>query len=93
MKNSIYTIVVLLVIVLAGCKDKEVPKVSTDKESEELITNDFSVAIKWELDGFKMPESVYASPNHKWLYVSNTNGAAPGFISRVSKDGVIGQPD
>ncbi|WP_324027221.1 antibiotic biosynthesis monooxygenase [Maribacter sp. BPC-D8] len=89
MKNSIYTIVVLLVIVLAGCKDKEVPKVSTDKESEELITNDFSVAIKWELDGFKMPESVYASPNHKWLYVSNTNGAAPGFISRVSKDGVI----
>ncbi|QCE42931.1 antibiotic biosynthesis monooxygenase [Psychroserpens sp. NJDZ02] len=89
MKNSIYTIVVLLVIVLAGCKDKEVPKVSTDKESEELIANDFSVAIKWELDGFKMPESVYASPNHKWLYVSNTNGAAPGFISRVSKDGVI----
>ncbi|WP_055445955.1 antibiotic biosynthesis monooxygenase [Lacinutrix mariniflava] len=89
MKNSIYTIVVLLVIVLVGCKDKEVPKVSTDKESEELITNDFSVAIKWELDGFKMPESVYASPNHKWLYVSNTNGAAPGFISRVSKDGVI----
>ncbi|QVY66332.1 antibiotic biosynthesis monooxygenase [Polaribacter sp. Q13] len=89
MKNSIYTIVVLLVIVLAGCKDQEVPKDSTDKESEELITNDFSVAIKWELDGFKMPESVYASPNHKWLYVSNTNGAAPGFISRVSKDGVI----
>ncbi|WP_165749682.1 antibiotic biosynthesis monooxygenase [Cellulophaga sp. Z1A5H] len=89
MKNSIYTIVVLLVIVLVGCKDKEVPKVSTDKEREELITNDFSVAIKWELDGFKMPESVYASPNHKWLYVSNTNGAAPGFISRVSKDGVI----
>jgi len=89
MKNSIYTIVILLVIVLVGCKDKEVPKVSTDKESDELITNDFSVAIKWELDGFKMPESVYASPNHKWLYVSNTNGAAPGFISRVSKDGVI----
>ncbi|RKR13123.1 quinol monooxygenase YgiN [Maribacter vaceletii] len=92
MKNLKNIIVVLFVLILAGCKGKTTPKnekVSEIQESRSVITNDFSVAIKWEIGGFKMPESVYASTNHKWLYVSNTNGPAPGFISRVSKDGVI----
>ncbi|MFD2542672.1 hypothetical protein ACFSSB_10125 [Lacinutrix gracilariae] len=92
MKNSLQFILILFVVILSGCKDRMTSKatsLTSANETADVITNDFSVAIKWELDGFKMPESVYASPNHKWLYVSNTNGAAPGFISRVSKDGVI----
>lgn len=44
---------------------------------------------QWETDGFSMPESVYASANHDWLYVSNVNGQNSGFISRVSKNGEI----
>lgn len=92
MKNSLQFIFILFVVILSGFKDGTTSKVTSltsVKETADVVTNDFSVAIKWELDGFKMPESVYASPNHKWLYVSNTNGAEPGFISRVSKDGVI----
>ena len=52
-------------------------------------SNDFSLTKKWETSGFKMPESVFASSEHPWLYVSNVNGANPGFISRVAKDGTI----
>ena len=51
--------------------------------------SDFSLNKKWEISGFKMPESVFASADHPWLYVSNVNGAEPGFISRVAKDGTI----
>ena len=92
MKNSIKIIALLFLVILSGCKDRTTTKVSevaVIQKNKDVITNDFAVAVKWELDGFKMPESVYASSNHKWLYVSNTNGAAPGFISRVSKEGVI----
>ena len=46
----------------------------------------FSLAKKWEVSGFSMPELVFASANHPWLYVSNVDGPAPGFISRVAKD-------
>jgi|GEM_PF-175527 len=50
---------------------------------------DFSLEKKWETTGFSMPESVFANANHPWLYVSNVNGADPGFISRVAKDGTV----
>lgn len=48
-----------------------------------------SLTPAWELTGFSMPESAVAAPDHPWIYVSNVNGDAPGFISRVSKDGKI----
>ncbi|ASJ75718.1 hypothetical protein [Granulosicoccus antarcticus] len=51
--------------------------------------SDFALSTKWEVSGFKMPESVFSSANHPWLYVSNVNGSEPGFISRVSKNGII----
>lgn len=50
-----------------------------------------SLQKQWELDGFSMPESVFAEPNSDWLYVSNYNGNNAGFISRVSKSGKIDQ--
>lgn len=48
-----------------------------------------SLAPQWELTGFSQPESVYVSPKHEWIYVSNVNGNEPGFISKLSKGGVI----
>ena len=61
----------------------------TPTKSEDAQSSDFSLSKKWEVDGFKMPESVFASADHPWLYVSNVNGAEPGFISRVAKDGTV----
>ncbi|WP_299662367.1 hypothetical protein [uncultured Psychromonas sp.] len=48
-----------------------------------------SLARQWELTGFSQPESIYVSPEHEWIYVSNVNGNEPGFISKLSKGGVI----
>lgn len=48
-----------------------------------------SMILSWEINGLSNPESVYASHEHPWLYISNTNGKNKGFISRVSKDGRI----
>ncbi|MGI2172376.1 hypothetical protein ACROAE_19695 [Shewanella sp. MF05960] len=48
-----------------------------------------SLAPQWELTGFSQPESVYVSPEHEWIYVSNVNGNEPGFISKLSKNGDI----
>lgn len=48
-----------------------------------------SLTTAWELTGFSMPESAVTALDHPWIYVSNVNGDAPGFISRVSKDGKI----
>lgn len=45
--------------------------------------------INWEVSGFSMPESVLASTNHEWLYVSNVNGNSSGYISRMSKEGKV----
>ncbi|MEJ6121008.1 hypothetical protein MT390_03785 [Vibrio sp. 2-Bac 85] len=50
-----------------------------------------SLARQWELTGFSQPESIYVSPEHQWIYVSNVNGQEPGFISKLSKGGVIEQ--
>lgn len=89
-------LILILAITLAftSCKTesksgeiKVVEEVFSEKEI--VIGSDFSLEPKWELDGFAMPESVFASANHKWLYVSNVNGADAGFISRVSKNGTI----
>lgn len=43
----------------------------------------------WETAGFSMPESVVVIPGHNWLYVSNVNPKAPGFVSRLAIDGAI----
>ena len=48
-----------------------------------------SLVPQWEQTGFSQPESVYVSPGHKWLYVSNINGQKNGFISKLSKNGDI----
>ena len=50
-----------------------------------------SLARQWELTGFSQPESIYVSPEHQWIYVSNVNGQEPGFISKLSKGGDIEQ--
>ena len=50
-----------------------------------------SLESQWELTGFSQPESVYVSPEHEWIYVSNINGKEPGFISKLSKGGDIEQ--
>lgn len=65
-------------------------KATTKTIQQNIITkSDFALKVKWELDGFQMPESVFASKTHPWLYVSNVNGSNKGFISRVSKNGII----
>jgi alpha-acetolactate decarboxylase len=73
-------------------KDVKPPKATADKplvEVSKVLGSDFSLTKKWEVSGFKMPESVFASADHPWLYVSNVNGSDPGFISRVTKDGTV----
>lgn len=93
MKKSIIAASLLTTALLMSCKEQKKEVVSAVKEVKTLIQevkgSDFSLTKKWELTGFKMPESVFASANHDWLYVSNVNGPAPGFISKVSKDGVV----
>lgn len=49
----------------------------------------FAISPAWTTPGFAMPESVASVPNHPWLYVSNVNGDAVGFVSRVSPNGEI----
>lgn len=87
MKRTIAFLIITLLCsqILTGCDSinllvDDIPTVQS---------NDFSLTKKWETSGFKMPESVFASSEHPWLYVSNVNGANPGFISRVAKDGTI----
>ena len=49
-----------------------------------------AISKKWELSGFKFPESVVADPNSEWIYVSNiVDRETPGYISRISKDGKL----
>ncbi|MFC1234179.1 hypothetical protein [Vibrio sp. F74] len=48
-----------------------------------------SLVAQWEQTAFSQPESVYVSPEHQWLYVSNVNGQETGFISKLSKNGDI----
>lgn len=104
MKKLIYLGSIITVLLIASCKDdsKNKETIITNKTASEqqevsqkanIKGSDFSLEKKWELSGFKMPESVFASPDHKWLYVSNVNGADAGFISRVSKEGVIDKLD
>ncbi|WP_299574299.1 hypothetical protein [uncultured Shewanella sp.] len=50
-----------------------------------------SLSQQWTLSGFSQPESVFVSPKHEWLYVSNVNGEGKGFISKLSKDGQLKQ--
>lgn len=50
-----------------------------------------SLSPQWELSGFSGPESVYVSPEHQWVYVTNINGERNGFISKLSKDGQLNQ--
>ncbi|WP_075590172.1 antibiotic biosynthesis monooxygenase [Labilibacter marinus] len=50
----------------------------------------YAIKKQWEVSGFSMPESVFASSNHPWLYVSNVNMKGKGgYISKLSKDGKI----
>lgn len=92
MKNLI--LILAITLVFTSCKTESKSEQVKDLEavvSEKAVVtgSDFSLESKWELDGFAMPESVFASANHKWLYVSNVNGAEDGYISRVSKDGKL----
>lgn len=94
MKKAINILFIFTIVLLTSCKKdiktkESAPTNKTNLEETKVKGSDFSLEKKWETSGFKMPESVFASPNHKWLYVSNVNGAKSGFISRVSKDGII----
>lgn len=43
----------------------------------------------WAINGLSQPESVLATPDSDWVYISNVNGKDAGFISRVSKSGKV----
>ena len=48
--------------------------------------------MSWQANGFEQPESVLASPDQNWLYVSNIKGHplaadGDGYITRLSADG------
>lgn len=64
---------------------------STITELKRVDSAPLSMEKVWEIDsGVSQPESVLVIPGHQWLYVSNVNGEdKDGFISKVSKDGVI----
>lgn len=89
MKTKTSITLTLLAMLLGGCSTADISKQATDTEKTTVTSSDFALKTKWEVTGFKMPESVYASANHPWLYVSNVNGPEPGFISRVAKDGTV----
>lgn len=89
MKTKTSITLTLLASLLGGCSTADISKQATDTEKTTVTGSDFSLKTKWEVTGFKMPESVYASPDHPWLYVSNVNGPQPGFISRIAKDGTV----
>ncbi len=97
-KYIVVSITVLLSII--SCKTEN--KKQVKKESKTMVegaTIVTEVAMKnadtyilkqlWEVDGFSMPESVLATPNSDYIYVSNVNGSNPGFISRLTKDGKV----
>ena len=54
-----------------------------------MTTISLNIEKKWEVSGVSMPESILSIPDHDWLYVSNVNKQETGYISRISKDGVI----
>ena len=87
------TQVTMMVTLMALWGNSALADNTTNKQATALKpisqASDFALTKKWEVSGFKMPESVFASAEHPWLYVSNVNGAEPGFISRVAKDGTI----
>lgn len=84
------SIFALIIIITSGCKENVKPLTDTLVSHQQTATNkDFALKTKWVVQGLKMPESVFASKEHEWLYVSNVNGTAPGFLSKISKDGTI----
>ncbi|WP_298364348.1 antibiotic biosynthesis monooxygenase [uncultured Lutibacter sp.] len=57
---------------------------------ENTLNTTYSAVERWEISGSSMPESIFASPTHKWLYVSNVNQKGKiGYISKVSKEGKV----
>ena len=57
-------------------------------------TKPFELEKKWELTGFKNPESIVKDDANNVIYISNVNGVPTvkdtnGFISKVSTDGKI----
>ena len=58
--------------------------------NEDTLNGTFTLVKQWEIDGFNMPESIFTSPNHEWIYVSNVNmKGGVEHISKVSKDGKV----
>ncbi len=57
----------------------------------ELVSNTSeAITKKWEAKGFQFPESIVADPTSDWIYVSNiVSREAPGYISRISKNGKV----
>ncbi len=100
MKKYIAVSISLLLSII-GCKTKnkeqEVKKeIKTMVKGAEIVTevamkdaDTYTLKQLWEIDGFSMPESVLATPNSDYIYVSNVNGSNPGFISRLTKDGKV----
>ncbi|MDV7186392.1 antibiotic biosynthesis monooxygenase [Lutibacter sp. TH_r2] len=57
---------------------------------EDILNETYTAEKRWELSGGAMPESIFASINHEWIYVSNVNmKGGVGHISKVSKDGKV----
>jgi quinol monooxygenase YgiN len=58
--------------------------------NDEVLNTTYALEKQWEVSGFSMPESVFASPNHPWLYVSNVNMKGKvGYLSKLDKNGKV----
>lgn len=77
-------------------QEEESAPAATDLEMTAPATVG-SLALSWEVQGMKTPESVCYDPEQQMLYVANINGNADeadgnGFISRISLAGEQPEP-
>ena len=84
MNNLKLACIVLVTFIISGC--------STYTSLVDIVKKGPSLKAKWVLTDLDSPESVIASSDASFLYVSNVNGDATdkdgnGYISKVSLDG------
>ncbi len=70
-------------------KVNHIEDVNFIKVGQKIVIPEYTSHNTWEVDGFTQAESVLYVPNHDYIYVSNVNQEAVGFISRLNKDGSI----
>lgn len=86
MTNLKITFIVFITFVITGC--------STYTSIVDMVVKGPALRANWVINNLDSPESVIASSDSSFLYVSNVNGAGTdkdgdGYISIVSLDGKI----